>query len=636
MPSLLDPLFILANALFGSRTLPTTPTTTVSYSTAIDPFGFGKDEIGFLSSQPYQDLLAQVNTVAGGVPLSEFAKTNTDLNTMLTLNSLYDEIVNQYNKYSAQSVIPGEGGISPFLRSIYDDLNLATSPLTVKDVIVGYYNGIPVTTNQVIGNLQNSYYIGTDNKLHFIPYEEDDSGFFSQLASIATGGLSDVISGNAPGASLGSVGTLAGAVFNPALASGQNILEGIQNEDYGKIINNLVDPITEPGIDTASRLIGSATESIIPGFQSTVNTINPYVAGIMSAAGAPPWMTLAAYEAANKVAGGSAEQGLVGGASIGASALVPNVYDYVSSGLSPYIGEGASSVAAGAASGAAKSGASAIANAIQTGDWSKVPLQTLLGGAVGGVKSGVSELWDYFSTPSELERTSQSLAAALGGVLTGEQPSEMDRLINAYLSSGSRIPGYSNFLLDPTLFNTLPSNLDNYTVGSYTFPNQEPWNNLSIVGKAPSYEETISGLFYQPGTNSIGSLGLAYQPLSTAYERLYGLQSGSTSGSSGILDTLNTYASKIGDFMSTYSEPIAKLAGALTTLQPTNPIFQEPEVIRPGRAFDLLDVLANPPWVGKSSKKGLEASLARVSRYKPFIPYLSEIEGFNNQDTYYT
>lgn len=163
-------------------------------------------------------------------------------------------------------------------------------------------------------------------------------GFFDSVASVLTGGISDVIQGDAPFSPLGKdVSKYVAPFVSPLAVSTQGIIKGVQNDDWGKVINYIVDPITEPGIDTFSRKLGDETERAIPGFQKTVSQINAPIAGLMSVAGVPPWITLASYEVANKISGGSPEQGLIGGAAIGASALAqPYTSTDYGAGLADY------------------------------------------------------------------------------------------------------------------------------------------------------------------------------------------------------------------------------------------------------------------------------------------------------------
>jgi len=163
-------------------------------------------------------------------------------------------------------------------------------------------------------------------------------GFFDSVASVLTGGISDVIQGDAPFSSLGEdVSKYVAPFVSPLAYSTHAIVKGIENDDWGKVINYIVDPITEPGIDTFSRKLGDETERAIPGFQKTVSQINAPIAGLMSVAGVPPWITLASYEVANKISGGSPEQGLIGGAAIGASALAqPYTSTDYGAGLADY------------------------------------------------------------------------------------------------------------------------------------------------------------------------------------------------------------------------------------------------------------------------------------------------------------
>jgi len=150
-------------------------------------------------------------------------------------------------------------------------------------------------------------------------------GFFDSALSIATGGISDIVSGDAPFSSLGGdVAKWVAPFVNPGAVSAYGVKESIKNKDYGQALNYLVDPITEPGIDTIARGSGPVIGKISPELRKNAATIGATI-GTIAAYGAP-WGTLAGYEIGNKIAGGSGTQGVIGGAAIGAaSAAAPYV-----------------------------------------------------------------------------------------------------------------------------------------------------------------------------------------------------------------------------------------------------------------------------------------------------------------------
>ena len=142
-------------------------------------------------------------------------------------------------------------------------------------------------------------------------------GFMDSLGSILTGGISDALQGNAPGSALGSDFAKYVMPFaNPGAVSGYGVYQGIKDDDWAKAIQYAVDPITEPGIDTFARKSGAEINRAFPGIAEYYRPIGT----IVGTAVAPGWGTLAGYELTNKMAQGSADQALVGGAIIGATA----------------------------------------------------------------------------------------------------------------------------------------------------------------------------------------------------------------------------------------------------------------------------------------------------------------------------
>lgn len=142
-------------------------------------------------------------------------------------------------------------------------------------------------------------------------------GFMDSLGSILTGGISDALQGNAPGSALGSDFAKYVMPFaNPGAVSGYGVYQGIKDDDWAKAIQYAVDPITEPGIDVLARKTGAELNRAIPGIADYYRPIGTLV----GTAVAPGWGTLAGYELTNKMAQGSANEALIGGAAIGASA----------------------------------------------------------------------------------------------------------------------------------------------------------------------------------------------------------------------------------------------------------------------------------------------------------------------------
>jgi hypothetical protein len=143
-------------------------------------------------------------------------------------------------------------------------------------------------------------------------------GFFDSVLSIATGGLSDVVQGNTPfSGALGnsSLANIAGSILNPIGSSALGISKGLSTGDYGSALQYIVDPLTEPGIDAITRKVGDETFNAMPW-------LRPYASALGTTIGtaiAPGYGTLIGYEIANKALGGTGNQGVLGGAAIGAT-----------------------------------------------------------------------------------------------------------------------------------------------------------------------------------------------------------------------------------------------------------------------------------------------------------------------------
>lgn len=181
-----------------------------------------------------------------------------------------------------------------------------------------------------------------------------------KILSVATGGLSDVIEGKPAGAALG--GDWSEKIMpyiNPGAVSAHGAIEGIKNDDWASAAQYMVDPITEPGIDTFARGSGKAIGNAVPELVPYFNTLGSLIGTVV----APGWGTLAGYEVGNKMTGGArgispeqtAEQGIKGGAIIGATSLAGSLANSALAPSTP-VGqvatEGATSTAENAIQGA--------------------------------------------------------------------------------------------------------------------------------------------------------------------------------------------------------------------------------------------------------------------------------------------
>ena len=174
------------------------------------------------------------------------------------------------------------------------------------------------------------------------------------IASIATGGVSDLVQGETPlsGVLGEELGTAVSSIANPGFISGRGAVKALEDGDWAQAAQYLVDPITEPGIDYLARgsgkVIGDAVPELVPYYTKLGSLVGNVVA--------PGWGTLAGYEVGNKMTAGArgispadtAEQGVKGGAMIGATSLAGSL---ASQALAPEttagqtVAEGATSTA---------------------------------------------------------------------------------------------------------------------------------------------------------------------------------------------------------------------------------------------------------------------------------------------------
>jgi hypothetical protein len=200
------------------------------------------------------------------------------------------------------------------------------TPDVAEAKLLGYYNDLPVYGGGYLGVGSfngNDPYFGTyyniDDKGNVTTKESKQytgSGAFDGFLSIATGGWSDVINGNAPLSSVSAdAAKWVGPFANPGAVSAHGVDKGAKTGDWASALQYAVDPITEPGIDILARESGEEIGEVSPELRAAAPAIGSLVGSYF---GGPAGL-LGGYELGNKIAGGSSEQGVIGGAAIGAS-----------------------------------------------------------------------------------------------------------------------------------------------------------------------------------------------------------------------------------------------------------------------------------------------------------------------------
>lgn len=261
--------------------------------------------------------------------------------------------------------------------------------------------------------------------------DRESSSFAGGVASLLTGGISDVFQGKSPGAGLGSFSPFIN-IFNPGLVSGYGVIDNLKEGDWAKAINYAVDPVTEPGIDWLATSSGKQLEKLVPG----VTQLGPTLGAFIGTAIAPGYGTLAGYELGNKIKGGSALEGLIGGGTIGAtyglsSLLAPYVSPYIS-GISATVGNALDDVVGGTLAGNLGEKATSWAGNALINNLIKK-----------GVNTGANAL---------LGALTPSVANELSGLLTGSTDTTATDTTTGGLLSSSK----TNLLSTPEVAATLP------------------------------------------------------------------------------------------------------------------------------------------------------------------------------------
>ena len=190
--------------------------------------------------------------------------------------------------------------------------------------------------------------------------DKERSAFGSGIASLFTGGLSDVVQGKSPGSGLGNLSPVMN-FMNPGLVSGYGVIDNLKKGDWAKALNYAIDPVTEPGIDYLATKSGQGIEKLVPGFTQ----YGPALGALIGTAIAPGYGTLAGYELGNKIKGGSALEGVIGGATIGATyGLSSLLSPYLSSVMGKKAGAVAGKALGGIGGKAVNIGSKYLANAL--------------------------------------------------------------------------------------------------------------------------------------------------------------------------------------------------------------------------------------------------------------------------------
>jgi len=196
------------------------------------------------------------------------------------------------------------------------------SPFYLKSMQVGYKDGLPVYTDDGLGNgfVYGWHYNYTPDGKLVKDYSEpsNNSGIGRITQGFLSGGLSEVAGDK--------FNKYAMPFLNPGAVAGKGVADSLKSGDWASAAQYMADPVTEPGIDLLARKSGEEIYKAVPEIKPYVKPVATTIASLYA-----PWAGLAAYELTNKMEGGSAQQGVVGGAAIGATAGL-------TSGISNYLG----------------------------------------------------------------------------------------------------------------------------------------------------------------------------------------------------------------------------------------------------------------------------------------------------------
>ena len=140
-----------------------------------------------------------------------------------------------------------------------------------------------------------------------VSIEPDEGGFlggFAPVASILTGGISDVIQGNAPGTGLGNFAPVMN-IINPGITAGW---QATHAKDAWDFIDAVFDPITGQGVNAiagwTNQVLKEVAPEILPYATTLGTTLGTIIGGPIGAA--------AGYGIGSKIAGMPTGAGMIG------------------------------------------------------------------------------------------------------------------------------------------------------------------------------------------------------------------------------------------------------------------------------------------------------------------------------------
>ncbi len=516
-----------------------------------------------------------------------------------------------------------------------DLLKDVTSAIVGKpSAIVGTYNNSPVyspPTGLSFFNDSNdyasNYILKPDGTIGTLPLSTG-GGLLDTIASVATGGISDVLSGNTLGAGtlegindIVPEGTLVGQLLPSMLLPVQSMVSDIKNvaESDGTLLEKIAgigDEIFDP-TSMVNYTLEGAGDALIP------SSLKPYVQPVATGVGAlfgPVGAAIGAGVGSHLGGNESSLEAQLGAGTAYAGGALTNE---ISPLVSELAGGGAfGDIVGGTVGGAAKGTISATPTAIKTGSLTPLAYGAGIGGLIGGVNAGGNELYDYITSPSATNIADQSMINAYNNI--GTEPYDT-QIANTYQSM---YPSYTPITADPTL-SLLPQVAPYNPFSTETLRNVTgvQTNQPTLMGtKTPEqiYTDAASkDMFYRPSSdpNQIGTLGKVFDK------------------ESSIWDTIQNYVGKAGRFVLDNPNLLKNLAGMLSGAgAATMGVGETGAYGGKSTPDNVTDFLMQHSGTGVGKSKGLKAGYAEGPNYDAisFMPDAKEIKRYEDQGLYYT
>jgi hypothetical protein len=337
----------------------------------------------------------------------------------------------------------------------------AASPFYLFSKQVGYKDGLPVYTDDGLGNggaFGWHYELSPNGELvkdYAEPSNNSGAGRITQ--GIMTGGLSEVAGDK--------FNKYALPFLNPGAVSAKGVADSLKSGDWASALQYAADPITEPGIDVLARKSGEEIYKQFPEIKPYVKPVATTIASLYA-----PWAGLAAYELTNKMEGGSAEQGVLGGAAMGAT------YG-LQSGMNSYV-PGLDSIPGRIVTGAVTGAVSSAPQAIKEDSWKPVVRGALTGAVVGGIGGTAHELSDLYGYGESLGKAGST--AYDGGSMS------YDGGVN-YVPVGAG--SFADSAENPTTLNQLMTELETPSGGGMSLANDPIPTESNPIG-TPEFSAT--------------------------------------------------------------------------------------------------------------------------------------------------